>query len=144
MSMVNHLPKFIVVLVLLASGGVIASKITSRSASSATLVDVQVPLLSSKAKVGQESFEAICAQCHGKNASGSEQGPPLIHDIYNPGHHSDQTFQLAAVRGVKRHHWNFGDMPPQPQVSAKKMASIIIYVRELQQANGIVYREHRM
>jgi len=35
-------------------------------------------------------------------------------------------------------------MPSQPQVSDREIAEIVRYVRELQVANGIVYREHRM
>jgi cytochrome c551/c552 len=35
-------------------------------------------------------------------------------------------------------------MPPQPQVSDEELAAIIRYVRELQTANGIFYRPHRM
>ncbi len=144
MSLIDSLPKIVIALVLVGGSVVIFSKVTGSSSSNAALVDVQVPPLSQKATVGKQNFDATCAQCHGANASGSENGPPLIHDVYNPGHHSDEAFQLAAVRGVRRHHWNFGNMPPQPQVSAREMTSIIAYVRELQQANGIIYREHRM
>ena len=46
-------------------------------------------------------------------------------------------FVLAAKRGVPQHHWNFGNMPPQPQVGDRSLQQIIAYVRELQQANGI-------
>jgi hypothetical protein len=35
-------------------------------------------------------------------------------------------------------------MPPQPNVTDKQIAAIIRYVRELQTANGIVLRQHRM
>jgi hypothetical protein len=35
-------------------------------------------------------------------------------------------------------------MPAQPQVSDSQMTAIIRYVRELQRANGIIYRRHRM
>jgi hypothetical protein len=35
-------------------------------------------------------------------------------------------------------------MPAQPEVTGHEMASIIRYVRELQAANGIFYRPHRM
>jgi YHS domain-containing protein len=52
--------------------------------------------------------------------------------------------QSAVRRGVPRHHWPFGDMPAQPQVTDDQLAQIVRYVRELQQANGIVYQEHRM
>ena len=35
-------------------------------------------------------------------------------------------------------------MPPQPQVSDEDIAAIVRYIRELQEANGIRYRPHRM
>lgn len=100
--------------------------------------------LSAMAAQGKIAFDANCASCHGFNALGTQKGPPFIHDIYNPGHHSDMAFLLAAKRGVRRHHWPFGDMPPQPQVSDQELAAIVRYVRELQEANGITYRPHTM
>lgn len=107
-------------------------------------VDVQVPDLSAAALKGKLAFDANCAQCHGQNAAGTGKGPPLVHDIYNPGHHGDQAFVLAAKRGVRRHHWPYGNMPPQPQVSGAEITAIVKYVRELQVANGITYKQHRM
>lgn len=44
---------------------------------------------------------------------------------------------LAAKRCVPRHHWDFGNMPPVPEVGERSLQQIITYVRELQQANGI-------
>ena len=108
------------------------------------MVDVRVPELSAVALRGEEAFKVNCAQCHGKNASGTGNGPPLVHNIYNPGHHSDQAFFLAAKRGVRRHHWRYGNMAPQPQVKDDQLAAIVKYVRELQVANGITYQPHRM
>jgi mono/diheme cytochrome c family protein len=105
---------------------------------------VEVPDLSATASAGRLAFDANCAMCHGKNAGGTEQGPPLVHDIYNPGHHSDVSFQYAVRRGVQQHHWHFGNMPPLPQVSDEQIGQIVRYVRELQQANGIVRRRHQM
>ena len=107
-------------------------------------VDVRVPELSAVAIQGREAFNANCAQCHGKNASGAVNGPPLVHKIYNPGHHSDQAFFIAMKRGVRRHHWPYGNMPPQPQVKDDQLAAIVKYVRELQVANGITYQPYRM
>ena len=105
---------------------------------------IKVPQLSARAAAGNITFDANCAACHGKNGSGSQIGPPLIHDTYNPGHHSDESFRLAVRQGVRQHHWPFGDMPAQPQVSDAQLQDITRYVRELQQANGIVSRPHRM
>ncbi len=109
-----------------------------------TRVSVKVPSLSALAQQGKLVFDANCASCHGDNGSGSEVGPPLVHDIYNPGHHGDDSFIRAVRSGVRRHHWPFGDMPKQPQVSPEDAGAIIRYVRELQQANGIFYKTHRM
>lgn len=105
---------------------------------------IRVPKLSAQAATGESLFNANCAECHGQNAGGSDRGPPLVHDIYNPGHHADAAFLFAARQGVRAHHWNFGDMPPQTKVSNADIAAIVRYVRELQDANGITYKPHRM
>lgn len=93
--------------------------------------------LSPLAQAGKEGFARHCAACHGLNASGTDTGPPLVHPIYKPSHHADAAFLLAVLRGVRQHHWMFGNMPPLPQVSAGEIPSIIRYVRKLQEANGI-------
>ena len=46
-------------------------------------------------------------------------------------------FVIAAERGVRAHHWDFGDMPAQPQVGERSIQQIIAFIREVQQANGI-------
>ena len=106
-------------------------------ASNAHIVAVTVPQLSVRAERGQELFAATCAACHGQNAGGTEKGPPLIHRIYEPNHHGDQAFLIAAAQGVRAHHWGFGNMPPLKGVSERQVADIVAYVREVQKANGI-------
>ena len=102
------------------------------------IVDVQVPELSPAARRGEELFNANCASCHGENAVGQEGvAPPLVHIIYEPSHHGDISFQLAAKNGVRAHHWPFGNMPPVKGVTEAEVAAITRYVRELQRANGI-------
>ena len=63
---------------------------------------------------------------------------------YRPGHHGDAAFAMAVRNGVRQHHWRFGNMPPQPQVSDRELKAIVRYVREMQIANGIRYKPHRM
>ena len=109
-----------------------------------TKVEVTEPELPALAAKGKSLFEANCATCHGMTASGTDRGPPLVHDIYNPGHHADPAFFSAAKFGVRQHHWPYGNMPPQPQVSEDQVAAIVRYVREVQIANGIQYRPHHM
>jgi len=143
MKILQSLPSVLVIGALVLGVGAIGWNIffppTKR-----VLVDVKVPKLSRTAIIGKKAFDANCARCHGSNAAGSVKGPPLVHDIYNPGHHGDAAFVFAAKRGTGQHHWNFGNMPPQPRVSDREIAAIIRYVRELQRANGIFYRPHRM
>ncbi|WP_248304542.1 cytochrome c [Breoghania sp. L-A4] len=105
---------------------------------------VTLPDLTPMAAKGKKEFDAVCAACHGVNATGTDKGPPFLHDIYNPGHHSDEAFFVAAQLGVRQHHWPYGSMPPQPNVSVEQIAAIVKYVRELQAANGITARPHTM
>ncbi len=86
---------------------------------------------------GEAIFNQKCAVCHGPRAVGSPQGPPLVHKYYEPGHHSDMAFVLAVRRGVRAHHWRFGNMPPVPGLSDADVRAVIDYVRALQRANGI-------
>jgi mono/diheme cytochrome c family protein len=82
-------------------------------------------------------FDAKCATCHGRHATGSERGPPLVHRIYEPSHHADAAFQRSVTFGVQAHHWNFGSMPPVEGVSREQVAAITGYVRWLQRQAGI-------
>jgi len=109
-----------------------------------TGIAVKIPELSAASKRGQTLFNENCASCHGVNASGTEQGPPLIHDIYNPGHHGDSAFYAAIRYGVRQHHWPYGNMPPQPHVSNVMIADILIFIRETQVENGISNKPHKM
>jgi mono/diheme cytochrome c family protein len=145
MSIAKSLPKTVVLAVLAAGAIVLAWPLLKPSGTSGPYtVNGTEPALSAAAVTGKSLFEANCAGCHGLKGAGTEKGPPLVHDIYNPGHHSDGAFFLAAKLGVRQHHWPYGDMPPQRQVSEDQAAAIIQYVRELQAANGIAYRPHRM
>lgn len=105
----------------------------------APMVAVTLPvMLSTEGTMGKRAFDAVCAACHGENAAGIMGiAPPLIHKIYEPSHHGDMAFQMAAANGVRAHHWKFGDMPPQPEVTRANVISITAYIREVQRANGI-------
>jgi mono/diheme cytochrome c family protein len=86
---------------------------------------------------GAALFATNCAACHGTGAAGSDKGPPLVHKIYEPDHHDDDSFYRAVRQGVRSHHWSFGDMPPVPGVSDGEVGRIVAHVRELQRAAGI-------
>lgn len=86
---------------------------------------------------GEAAFDRACAACHGAKAMGTEQGPPLVHIIYEPNHHSDEAFRRAVALGVVAHHWSFGSMPSQPGVSSVEVEEIIRYIRWLQSRAGI-------
>jgi len=98
---------------------------------------IVLPVLEPGAQAGQAVFDRHCTACHGPNAAGSPTGPALVHRIFQPAHHSDMAFELAVRRGVRAHHWRFGDMPPLPGVPPADVARITDYVRALQRANGI-------
>ena len=86
---------------------------------------------------GAALFASSCALCHGESGVGTQTGPPLVHQIYEPGHHSDDSFRNAMRNGVASHHWNFGNMPARPELSDGDIEDIIAYVRAIQREAGI-------
>ena len=93
--------------------------------------------LPAELQAGEAKFNANCSACHGPQGTGSQQGPALVHKIYEPNHHGDAAFQRAAAFGVKAHHWEFGNMPKVESVTPADVDQIIQYVRWLQRQAGI-------
>jgi cytochrome c len=139
MRVVGRWLSYAVLVVALGGAALIAAKRQERPTERPKNVQhrVHMPTLSQIGRKGKEAFDSMCAQCHGQNGSGSDKGPPLVHRVYHPGHHGDAAFFLAAKKGVRRHHWKFGDMPAQPHVTDEQIAAIVGFVREVQVANGI-------
>ena len=106
----------------------------------APIVKIGIPgQLSEIAMLGKQAFDINCASCHGENAVGQHGvAPPLVHKIYEPNHHGDESFQLAVVMGVRAHHGKFGNMPAIEGLTRADVKPIIAYVRELQRHNGIM------
>ena len=109
------------------------------AAVSSDLAEIAIPsFLSPEAERGKATFAANCSVCHGENAAGRDgAGPPLVHKIYEPSHHADESFQRAVAYGVRQHHWSFGNMPPVAGLTRDDVTEVISYVRTLQRANGI-------
>ncbi len=102
------------------------------------MVTVKVPDISGIAEEGRTLFNANCSSCHGINAAGNDgAGPPLVHKIYEPGHHGDEAIRRAVKLGTQQHHWPFGNMAPVEGVDDDEVSKIIAYIRALQRANGI-------
>jgi cytochrome c2 len=104
------------------------------------IANVLVPdQISELGLLGENIFELKCQSCHGINAAGRHEiGPPLVHKIYEPSHHSDESFYRAVALGVKAHHWPFGNMAAIEGLTQGDIKAIISYVRELQKENGIL------
>ena len=98
---------------------------------------VKQPRVPFKFGVGMKKYRTMCTQCHGEWAEGTDKGPPLIHPFYKPSHHADESFYRAAIRGVKAHHWKFGDMPPVSGATTDDVSRILPFIRWLQQENVI-------
>jgi mono/diheme cytochrome c family protein len=95
------------------------------------------PEMTPRLQLGMMNYGAYCAECHGKTGGGSDKGPTFIHRVYNPGHHGDGSFFVAAKRGARAHHWKFGDMKPVKDVTDAQLELIVEYVRAFQKANGL-------
>jgi len=86
---------------------------------------------------GAELYAQACAACHGEDMHGTDQGPPFIDRIYEPGHHPDVAFLAAAMMGVRSHHWDFGNMSPIEGITEEQVLAIVEHVRSEQRAAGI-------
>ncbi|WP_299030609.1 cytochrome c [uncultured Sulfitobacter sp.] len=126
-------------LIYLPLGGDESAGSSVGSVAGAEIVSVTLPdTLTQNAQIGQRAYDANCASCHGINAAGQEGiAPPLVHIIYEPSHHADESFQRAVSLGVRAHHWPFGDMPAVDGLTRGDVTLITAYIRELQRANGI-------
>lgn len=110
---------------------------THHSNGHADTIDVKMPSLTLAAQAGHVTFEKYCSSCHGGSGGGTDKGPPLIHRIYEPSHHGDISFVRAAKFGTRAHHWRFGNMPPVQGIGDDELLDVILFVREVQRANGI-------
>jgi mono/diheme cytochrome c family protein len=85
---------------------------------------------------GEPLYQTSCASCHGIDLKGTDKGPSHLSVVYEPNHHGDIAFVLAAQNGVRAHHWPFGDMAPVPGLSDQDLDAIVAYVRENQRIMG--------
>jgi mono/diheme cytochrome c family protein len=86
---------------------------------------------------GAAAFAASCASCHGSDLRGTDRGPSLLSEVYEPGHHPDDAFRAAIARGSRAHHWDFGDMPPVPGLEPDEIDAVIAFVRDRQETHGL-------
>jgi len=89
------------------------------------------------AEIGKNLFRQQCSRCHGVDARGTNQGPPLIHKTYESSHHADLAFRMAVKKGVRQHHWQFGDMPPMEGIGPEDTGHMIAFIRQEQKRVGI-------
>jgi cytochrome c len=95
------------------------------------------PQVQPQYKIGKLLYGKFCSACHGVDLKGTKQGPLFLHRIYHPGHHGDGSFFLAAKRGVRAHHWKFGNMPPVEDINKDMTSAIIKYIRHVQKSAGL-------
>lgn len=87
-------------------------------------------------ETGEALYSENCAECHGTDLRGTDQGPSFLSPIYEPGHHGDGAFLVAVQSGVQPHHWDFGAMPPVEGLSPGDVEAIVAFVRDRQQTEG--------
>ena len=110
----SRLPTLAVVAVVALGAGIIITRFLG-GPTQGVVVAVEVPGLSPTAERGKLAYDANCAQCHGENGAGTDLGPSLIHDIYNPGHNAT-TGPSATCRPSPR--WAAARSRPSSDISA--------------------------
>ncbi len=89
-------------------------------------------------EAGSTIFAANCALCHGSDLRGSSTGPSLLHEYYVPSHHSNASFVIAVLRGVRQHHWDFGNMPAVEGLEIEQVHQVICFIRQTQLDEGVI------
>lgn len=90
----------------------------------------------SQVERGAEVYAVSCASCHGADLRGTDKGPSHLSIVYEPNHHTDDSFRSAIANGAPQHHWNFGDMEPVEGLSDDDVEAVIAYVRAEQERQG--------
>ena len=85
---------------------------------------------------GTEVYEQSCASCHGADLRGTDKGPSHLSNVYEPNHHTDDSFRSAIANGTPQHHWPFGDMPPVEGLSDDDVEAVIAFIRAEQERLG--------
>ena len=85
---------------------------------------------------GAEVYAESCASCHGADLRGTDEGPSMLSIVYEPNHHSDDSFRSAIANGAPEHHWPFGDMEPVEGLSDADVEAVIAFVRAEQERQG--------
>ena len=90
----------------------------------------------SQVERGAEVYAESCASCHGADLRGTDKGPAHLSIVYEPNHHTDDSFRSAIANGAPQHHWNFGDMEPVEGLTDDDVEAVIAYVRAEQERQG--------
>jgi hypothetical protein len=115
----------VVAVLLLGSFSTVMIVAPAKGGKSAIYQNPKEPKMTQRLKLGKFNHHTYCASCN------------FISRIYHPGHHGDKSFYIAAKRGVRAHHWPFGNVKPVRGVSDVQITTIAEYVRAIQQANGL-------
>ncbi|MEM9139243.1 MAG: cytochrome c [Pseudomonadota bacterium] len=86
---------------------------------------------------GMHIYNAQCAECHGDDGAGTEQGPSLHHKVYHASKLGQRGFHAAVSNGVAQQRWEFGAMPGAA-LSFNEIEQVARYVRDMQR--GVRYR----
>ena len=85
---------------------------------------------------GAQVYAEACASCHGSDLRGTDKGPSHLSIVYEPNHHTDDSFRNAIANGARQHHWSFGDMEPVEGLSDTEVEAVIAFVRAEQLRQG--------
>lgn len=51
---------------------------------------------------------------------------------------------IAELELVKQHHWLCGNMSPQSPTGFNDMTNLMVFLREVQLSNGVIWQEQRI
>lgn len=94
------------------------------------------PIDTVSADPGAAIYASSCASCHGSTLQGTDKGPSQLSIVYEPNHHTDDSYRSAIANGARQHHWSFGDMAPVEGLTDDEVEAVIAFIRSEQQRLG--------
>ena len=85
---------------------------------------------------GAPLYDGDCASCHGGDLRGTDFGPSLLSEIYEPNQLPDDSIRDAIRNGAAQDNWEFGPMPAITRLDDDEITAMITYIRDVQEREG--------
>lgn len=89
--------------------------------------------------IGAEVYANNCASCHGANLEGTDKGPSQLSIVYEPNHHTDESYRAAIANGAPNITGTSATCPPSkasPLIKSRRSSTSYAPSKNAKASNG--------